>query len=161
LDRPTSCPGRAPSADTLGVRRWLAVLNGAMDYERFELVLGGGKAIATGKPFESEIVRIWTFRGGRAVKVRSYYDTQAYAAALAPYYHSTVRGDAPSAALAAQKKSAAPPIPIARTPRESSAIAGRRKESGAQMGVESGPLRISEPPWRCRPSLSEPHHLVV
>jgi ketosteroid isomerase-like protein len=80
-----------------GVRRWLAVLNEAMDYERFdlvevvdagdvvvELVLGGGKAIATGKPFESEIVRIWTFRGGRAVKVRSYYDTQAYAAALAP-----------------------------------------------------------------------------
>ena len=82
-----------------------------MDYERFdlvevvdagdvvvELVLGGGKAIATGKPFESEIVRIRTFRGGRAVKVRSYYDTQAYAAALAPYYHSTVRGDAPAAA---------------------------------------------------------------
>jgi ketosteroid isomerase-like protein len=80
-----------------GVRRWLAVLNEAMDYERFdlvevvdagdvvvELVLGGGKAIASGKPFESEIVRIWTFRGGRAVKVRSYYDTQAYAAALAP-----------------------------------------------------------------------------
>jgi ketosteroid isomerase-like protein len=80
-----------------GVRRWLAVLNEAMDYERFDLVevvdagdvvvevvLGGGKAVATGKPFESEIVRIWTFRGGRAVKVRSYYDTQAYAAALAP-----------------------------------------------------------------------------
>jgi ketosteroid isomerase-like protein len=80
-----------------GVRRWLAVLNEAMDYGRFdlvevvdagdvvvELVLGGGKAIATGKPFESKIVRIWTFRGGRAVKVRSYYDTQAYAAALAP-----------------------------------------------------------------------------
>jgi ketosteroid isomerase-like protein len=75
----------------------LAVLNEAMDYERFDLVevvdagdvvvevvLGGGKAVATGKPFESEIVRIWTFRGGRAVKVRSYYDTQAYAAALAP-----------------------------------------------------------------------------
>jgi ketosteroid isomerase-like protein len=80
-----------------GVRRWLAALNEAMDYERFDLVevvdagdvvvevvLGGGKAVATGKPFESEIVRIWTFRGGRAVKVRSYYDTQAYAAALAP-----------------------------------------------------------------------------
>jgi ketosteroid isomerase-like protein len=66
------------------VRRWLAVLNEAMDYERFEVVLGGGKAVATGKPFESEIVRIWTFRGGRAVKVRSYYDTQAYATALAP-----------------------------------------------------------------------------
>jgi ketosteroid isomerase-like protein len=63
-------------------------LNEAMDYERFDLVevvLGGGNAVATGKPFESEIVRIWTFRGGRAVKVRSYYDTQAYAAALAPW----------------------------------------------------------------------------
>lgn len=80
-----------------GVRRWFAVLNEAMAYERFDLVEvvdggdvvvevvhGGGKAVATGKPFETEVVRIWTFRGGRAVKVRSYYDTQAYAAALAP-----------------------------------------------------------------------------
>ena len=48
-----------------------------------------------------------------------------------------------------------------RTPPESSAIPDAPKESGAQMGVESGALRISEPPWRCRPSLSEPHHLVV
>jgi hypothetical protein len=37
-------------------------------------------------------------------------------------YHSTVRGEAPSAALAAQKKSVAAPIPMARTPPESSAI---------------------------------------
>ncbi len=35
------------------------------------------------------------------------------------------------------------------------------EESGAQVGVESGALRISEPPWRCRPSRSKPHHLVV
>jgi ketosteroid isomerase-like protein len=27
-------------------------------------------------------VRVWSFREGRAVRVRSYYDTYAYAAAL-------------------------------------------------------------------------------
>lgn len=78
-----------------GVRRWSELLNGAMEYDRFEpiefiaagssvveLVLAGGRAKATGKRFESEVVRIWTFSDGKAVRVRSYYDTHAYALAL-------------------------------------------------------------------------------
>jgi ketosteroid isomerase-like protein len=38
---------------------------------------------ATGRPFASGVVRVWSFREGKAVRVRSYYDTYAYAAALA------------------------------------------------------------------------------
>jgi ketosteroid isomerase-like protein len=78
-----------------GVRRWFDVLNAALDYERFELVelyadddavieviAAAGKARATGATFASEVVRVWNFRNGKAVRVRSYYDTQVYAAAL-------------------------------------------------------------------------------
>jgi ketosteroid isomerase-like protein len=78
-----------------GVRQWADALNAAMDYTRFELleifgagdhvveIIGaGGTAHATGRPFDSEVVRIWTFRGSSAVHVRSYYDTAAYAEAL-------------------------------------------------------------------------------
>ncbi len=73
------------------VRQWLETLDEHMDYERFEpleffadgdtvieLVLAGGRARASGRPFESEIVRIWSFRGDEAVRVRSFYDTAAY-----------------------------------------------------------------------------------
>jgi uncharacterized protein len=78
-----------------GVRRWLEVLNAAMAYERFELlelysddetvvevIAAAGKACVTGAPFASEVVRIWTFRDSKAIRVRSYYDTHGYAAAL-------------------------------------------------------------------------------
>jgi ketosteroid isomerase-like protein len=78
-----------------GVRRWLEMLNETMAYERFELlelyadgdavvevIEAGGNARSTGRPFSSEVVRIWSFRGGKAVRVRSYYDTWAYAQAL-------------------------------------------------------------------------------
>jgi ketosteroid isomerase-like protein len=67
-----------------------------MDYTRFELleifgagdrvveIIGaGGTARVTGRSFESEVVRIWSFRGSSAVRVRSFYDTAAYAEALA------------------------------------------------------------------------------
>ncbi len=80
-----------------GVRRWADALNDAMDYTQFELlevfgagnhvvevIAAGGTARATGRAFGSEVVRIWTFRGQLAVRVRSYYDTNAYAEALAP-----------------------------------------------------------------------------
>ncbi len=79
-----------------GVRRWMEVLDEHMEYERFEpveffadgdtvieIVFAAGRARSTGKPFESEVVRIWTFREGKAVRVRSYYDTGAYSQALA------------------------------------------------------------------------------
>jgi len=80
-----------------GVREWFALLNEKMAYDAFELrelyedgdtvieiVSASGTAEATARPFASEIVRVWTFRDGKAVVVRSYYDTYAYAAALAP-----------------------------------------------------------------------------
>ena len=92
-------PGLFPWAGTHrghdGVRRWLEVLNEAMAYETFDLletyadgntvieVIGAaGHARATGRPFASEVVRVWTFDGQTAIRVRSYYDTYAYAAAL-------------------------------------------------------------------------------
>lgn len=78
-----------------GVRRWFEVLNAAMAYSRFELlelyedgdavvevVVAAGEARATGKPFASQVVRIWTFRSRKAHRVRSFYDTYAYAQAL-------------------------------------------------------------------------------
>ncbi len=78
-----------------GVRRWFDLLNGALAYERFELlelysddetvievIAAAGKARATGAPFASEVVRVWTFQDGKATRVRSYYDTHGYAAAL-------------------------------------------------------------------------------
>jgi uncharacterized protein len=78
-----------------GVRRWFDLLNAAMAYQRFELlelyaeeetvvevIAAAGKARVTGTPFASEVVRIWTFHEGKAIRVRSYYDTHGYAAAL-------------------------------------------------------------------------------
>jgi ketosteroid isomerase-like protein len=78
------------------VRRWFEVLNASMDYERFELrelyedgdtvveiVEASGTAVSTGRPFASEVARVWTFGDdGKATRVRSYYDTYAYADAL-------------------------------------------------------------------------------
>ena len=74
-----------------GVLAWLESLNEQLDYERFdlqeivgdgdtvvEIVQAAGRARVTGRRFESEIVRIWSFRHGKAVRVRSYYDTAAY-----------------------------------------------------------------------------------
>ena len=73
------------------VRQWLETLDKHMDYDRFELlevfadgdtvielVLADGRAKASGRPFESEIVRVWSFRGDEVVRVRSFYDTAAY-----------------------------------------------------------------------------------
>jgi ketosteroid isomerase-like protein len=78
-----------------GVRRWFATLNDTMAYSKFELrelyedgdtvvevIVAAGEARATGEPFASEVVRIWSFRDGKAIRVRSYYDTYAYARAL-------------------------------------------------------------------------------
>jgi uncharacterized protein len=78
-----------------GVRRWMETLDELMEYERFEplefftdgdtvieIVLAGGHARAIGRTFESQVVRIWTFREGKAACVRSLYDTGAYERAL-------------------------------------------------------------------------------
>jgi ketosteroid isomerase-like protein len=73
----------------------MEVLDEHMEYERFEplefladgdtvieIVFAAGRARATGRSFQSEVVRIWTFRDGKAVRVRSFYDTDAYSRAL-------------------------------------------------------------------------------
>ena len=78
-----------------GVAKWFDALDAAMEYDRaepyeryaqgdtvIELFHGEGRARTTGRPFASDIVRIYTFRAGRIAKVRNYYDTAAYAAAL-------------------------------------------------------------------------------
>jgi ketosteroid isomerase-like protein len=77
------------------VAHWLEVLNAAMEYERFELlelyadgdavievVRAEGYARSTRTPFATDVVRIFTFRGDKAVRVRSFYDTGAYLVAL-------------------------------------------------------------------------------
>ncbi|MDQ3697963.1 MAG: nuclear transport factor 2 family protein [Gemmatimonadota bacterium] len=46
------------------------------------IFLGAGVARATGRPFRSEIVRLYTFHDGKIVRVRNYYDTAAYVAAV-------------------------------------------------------------------------------
>ena len=47
-----------------------------------EFVRASGVAKTTGQHYESDIVRIWTIRDGKVVKVRSFYDTAAYAIAI-------------------------------------------------------------------------------
>jgi ketosteroid isomerase-like protein len=82
----------------IGVEEFFRVLNAEMDYERFDaeelisdgdhviaIVSAAGHAIRTGRPFESHIVREYTFRNGKMVRVRNFYDTAAYERALAAH----------------------------------------------------------------------------
>lgn len=46
------------------------------------IVLAAGRSIRTGRTFESHIVREYSFRGGRIVRVRNFYDTAAYERSL-------------------------------------------------------------------------------
>lgn len=79
-----------------GIAQFFEALNRVMDYDRFEteeyiteggtvvaIIAAGGRAIATGRPFESHIVRVYTFEHGKIVRIRNYYDTAAYEHALA------------------------------------------------------------------------------
>jgi ketosteroid isomerase-like protein len=77
------------------VERWFRELNELMHYERFEvretyadgdtvvqIAEADGYAVATRRPFATQIVRVWTVRDGKVASVRSYYDTDAYVRAL-------------------------------------------------------------------------------
>ena len=77
------------------VSGWFDRLSEHLQYEQFEpvefigqadtvveVIRASGRAKATGRPFRSEVVRIWTFRGHKVVRVRSYYDTANYLAAF-------------------------------------------------------------------------------
>lgn len=48
------------------------------------IFIGSGIAHRTGRPFESEIVRLYTLQSGRITRVRNYYDTAAYMRAVQP-----------------------------------------------------------------------------
>lgn len=43
---------------------------------------GAGVARASGRPFRGKIVRLYTFAGQKVVRVRNYFDSAAYVAAL-------------------------------------------------------------------------------
>ena len=78
-----------------GVADFQKKLGETMRYDKVELqryivsgndvaaiFFGEGVARATGKPFRSEIVRLYTFENGKVVRVRNYYDTAAYTKAV-------------------------------------------------------------------------------
>ncbi len=62
--------------------RWESFQWIAKSDEVIEFAHAAGHARATGRPYESDVVRVWTVREGKVVRVRSYYDTAAYARAL-------------------------------------------------------------------------------
>ncbi len=80
-----------------GVAEFARLLDATMRYDRVELqeylvsansvaavFLGEGIARASGRPFRSEILRLYTFDspGERIVRVRNFYDTGAYVSAV-------------------------------------------------------------------------------
>lgn len=78
-----------------GITEFQRRLGDAMRYDRVELmryIAGGndvaaifegeGIAKATGRPFKSEIMRVYTFRDGKIVRVQNFYDTAIYVAAV-------------------------------------------------------------------------------
>src|SRR5688572_8247161 len=78
-----------------GVAEFQKKLGETMKYDKVQLqryivsgddvaaiFVGEGVARATGKPFRSEIVRLYTFTNGKVVRVRNYYDTAAYVRAV-------------------------------------------------------------------------------
>lgn len=95
VGRPEVLPWAGTFRGPAGVKEFFERLNGTMSYTDFEaiqyltngdtvvvIIKAGGYARATKKAFASEIVRIYTFRDGMIVRVRNYYDTAAYEAAL-------------------------------------------------------------------------------
>jgi len=82
---------RGPAA----LAEWFTRLAAAMAYEGFSaveyiaqedqvavVIRSHGRARESRRPFASEIVRIYTFRGGKIARVRNFYDTTSYVAAL-------------------------------------------------------------------------------
>ena len=78
-----------------GIAEFQRLLAETMRYDRAEILeyfadadhvgaifLGEGVARATGRPFRSEILRLYTFRGGFITRVRNFYDTAIYVAAV-------------------------------------------------------------------------------
>ena len=79
-----------------GVSDFTRTLRQHMKYDGFEarqfiaegdriavVIFAHGKATLTGKSFASDVVRVYDFRDGKIARVRSFYDTDAYARAMA------------------------------------------------------------------------------
>ncbi len=78
-----------------GITEFNRLLGATMRYDKIEtkeyivdgdqvaaIFWGEGIAISTGNPFKSEILRLYNFRNGKIIKVRNFYDTSAYVAAM-------------------------------------------------------------------------------
>ena len=78
-----------------GFAEWRRRLRAAVTYTRFEVVQyiaagdevveiieASGTANATGRPYKSRVVRIFTVRGGKIARVQSFFDTAEYTKAL-------------------------------------------------------------------------------
>ena len=78
-----------------GIIEFNRILNATMRYDKVEIeeyivdgnqvaaiFLGEGIAKSTGKSFKSEIVRLYTFKDGKIIRVRNFYDTSSYVSAV-------------------------------------------------------------------------------
>lgn len=74
---------------------WRSLLRADVEYSQFDtirfvsdgenvvqLISAKGVAKETGRPYESNIARIWIFRDGKVARVESYFDTYAYVKAI-------------------------------------------------------------------------------
>ena len=81
-------PWAEPRRGHAGVVEFLKVRGECLKFESFAdleylahgdkvVVLGyqKGTAVATGKPFEMEFAQVWTLRGAKITKLRTYFDT--------------------------------------------------------------------------------------
>ena len=78
-----------------GITEFNNLLKATMRYDKVEIkeyildgnqvgavFLGEGIARSTGKPFKSEILRLYTFKDGKIIRVRNFYDTSSYVSAV-------------------------------------------------------------------------------
>ncbi len=78
-----------------GITEFSQLLSATMRYDKVEIMeyivdgdqiaaifWGEGISKSTGKPFKSEILRLYTFKDGKIIKVRNYYDTSSYVSAV-------------------------------------------------------------------------------
>ena len=78
-----------------GITEFNRLLDTTMRYDKVEIkeylvdgdqvaaiFWGEGIAKATGKSFKSEILRLYTFKNGKIIRVRNFYDTYSYVSAV-------------------------------------------------------------------------------
>jgi ketosteroid isomerase-like protein len=78
-----------------GVLEWRGRLVGALKYDAWEPIrwIGAGEIVlelahargharVSGRSYESDLARVWTFRDGRVVRVVTFYDTLSYGLAI-------------------------------------------------------------------------------